>query len=80
MPVSKYDLEAGKAIQWNQKYGRGKWVRVLRDDGVKFITKTRSFAATEARGRAVVWVEGSGEAVPLDRVTALDTVKAVADA
>lgn len=79
MPASAYDREAEKAIRWNQKHGKNKWVRVRRDDGVQVITKTRSFASNQARC-AVVWVEGFDQAVPLDRVTPLDTVKGVADA
>lgn len=64
---------------WNDRHPVGKWVRVLRDDGVRLITKTQSPAYVLGGHSAVIMVEGITGCYSLDRLTPIDTVAGVAD-
>jgi hypothetical protein len=68
VPLSEADLEL-QCSRWNEKNPVGAHVFVLRDNGVKFLTKTRSTAYVMGGHSAVIFVEGIAGCYLLSRLT-----------
>lgn len=69
MPIESDKKEQAKCDAWNAKYAIGTRVKLNRDIGTPFITRTRSKAEVLSGHTAVIWLDGVRGCYDLDRVT-----------